>query len=152
MIVYLDMDDVLCDYTRAFDDAIKETPSISFPQSQFGFYQNLKPIKSAISSALWLLQSKDFEPYILTAPSTRNPFSYTEKRVWVENHLGLAFVERLIISPNKGLLKGDLLIDDLAMGRGQENFEGELILFGSSDFPDWHSVTTYLKTLCQNRN
>ncbi len=35
-----------------------------------------------------------------------------EKRVWIEKYFGLEFTEKLIISANKGLLKGDLLIDD----------------------------------------
>jgi len=38
MIVYIDMDDVLCDYTTAFNNAIEKTPGIAFPQSQYGFY------------------------------------------------------------------------------------------------------------------
>lgn len=46
------------------------------------------------------------------------------------------FPERLILAPNKGLLRGDDLIDDHAHGKGQDLFEGQLILFGSEDFPD----------------
>ncbi len=145
MIVYIDMDDVLCDYSTAFKKAISDTPSIGFPQSQYGFYQNLLPIKGAISAALWLLRSKTFNPYILTAPSIRNPMSYTEKRVWVEKHLGIEFVERLIISPNKSLLKGEILIDDRVEGNGQEGFEGKLIWFGSREFTDWECVIDYLR-------
>jgi len=30
-------------------------------------------------------------------------------------------------------------------GKGQNNFEGQLILFGSDEFPDWSSVTRYFK-------
>jgi len=48
------------------------------------------------------------------------------------------------LATNKGLLKGDYLIDDYVAGRGQENFEGELIHFGSEQYPDWSSVTKYL--------
>ena len=77
---------------------------------------------------------------MLTAPSTKNPLSYTEKRLWIENHFSYPFTERLIISPNKGLFKGDFLVDDNTSGKGQENFEGELIQFGSQSFPDWTSV------------
>jgi 5'-nucleotidase len=36
MIIYIGMDDVLCDYTAAFNNAIEATPSIAFPQSQYG--------------------------------------------------------------------------------------------------------------------
>jgi len=147
MIVYIDMDDVLCDYTTAFNNAIEDTPNIAFPQSQYGFYANLPPITGAIESVKKLINSEVFEPYVLTAPSTRNPFSYTEKRVWIEKHFGFEFTEKLIISPNKGLLKGDILIDDLISGRGQECFEGDIIQFGSTEYSDWSSVMDYLELL-----
>lgn len=147
MIVYIDMDDVLCDYTTAFNIAIKETPDIAFPQSQYGFYANLAPITGAIEGVGKLINSEKFDPYILTAPSTKNPLSYTEKRVWIEKYFGFEFTEKLIISPNKGLLKGDILIDDLIEGRGQENFEGKIIQFGSADHPNWKSVITQLEEL-----
>lgn len=139
------MDDVLCDYTTAFNSALEETPSIAFPQSQYGFYANLTPITGAIESVKKLIHSKLFDPYILTAPSTRNPFSYTEKRVWIEKYFGFEFTEKLIISPNKGLLKGDILIDDLISGRGQESFEGKIMQFGSANYPDWKTVIDQLQ-------
>lgn len=145
MIVYIDMDDVLCDYTTAFNSALEKTPSIAFPQSQYGFYANLTPITGAIESVKKLINSKIFDPYILTAPSTRNPFSYTEKRVWIEKYFGFEFTEKLIISPNKGLLKGDILIDDLISGRGQESFEGKIMQFGSANYPDWKTVIDQLQ-------
>jgi len=52
----------------------------------------------------------------------------------------------LIISPNKGLNKGDYLIDDNDSGKGQENFEGELLKFGGKEFGDWAKVLAYFKT------
>lgn len=140
MIIYIDMDDVLCDFSGAHKKALEANQSISIPQSQFGFYQKLQPLPGAVEAMKSLYVSSVFTPYILTAPSTRNPFSYTEKRVWVEEWLGYAFVDRLIICSHKGLLKGDILIDDNNCGRGQETFEGKLIHFGSTEFPDWDSV------------
>ncbi len=140
MIIYIDMDDVLCDYTGAFKQAIEQTPSIAFPQSQYGFFSSLAPLDGAIDSVKKLIASPLFEPYILTAPSPRNPLSYTEKRVWIEKYFGLNFTEKLIISPNKGLLKGDILIDDITEGKGQEGFEGKLIHFGSVQYPNWESI------------
>lgn len=83
--------------------------------------------------------------YILATPSLQNPLCYTEKRVWVEKYLGFDMVERLIISPNKGLNKGDYLIDDHITGKGQDTFEGVLLHFGSSAYPGWSSVTTYFQ-------
>lgn len=136
MIIYIDMDDVLCDFSGAHAKALAENPGIAFPQSQYGFYQKLRPLEGAIEAVKALIDSDTFTPYILTAPSTKNPFSYTEKRVWIEDHFGYDFVERLIICSNKGLLKGDILIDDNNSGRGQEHFEGKLIHFGTTQFPN----------------
>ncbi len=138
------MDDVICHFTEAQEQDIKSNPGILFPQSQYGFYQKLRPIDGAIEAVEALIDSENFIPYILTAPSVMNPFSYTEKRVWIEHYFGIDFVERLIICSNKGLMKGAILIDDYIEGRGQENFEGELIQFGSKQYPTWEAVRKYL--------
>lgn len=140
MIIYIDMDDVLCDYTGAHKAALARNPGIKFPQSQFGFFEKLEPLDGAIEVVNLLIAADEYKPYVLTAPSTRNPFSYTEKRVWIERKFDYSFVSNLIICSNKGLLKGDLLIDDNISGKGQENFEGRIIHFGSTDFPNWLAV------------
>jgi 5'-nucleotidase len=144
LIAYVDMDDVLCDYTRACHVALAINPENKYPQSQYGFFSNLRAIEGAVGAVNALMTSDIYEPYILTAPSTRNTFSYTEKRVWIEQHFGYKFVEKLIICSNKGLLKGDYLIDDHVNGKGQENFEGKLIHFGSKEFPHWNAVKEQL--------
>ena len=148
-IIYLDIDDTLADMQKAVKQAKETNPAMPFPQAEYGFYASFTPMSGAVEAVKWLLKSEVFDPYILTAPSVMNPMSYTEKRVWVEQHLGMEMVERLIISPNKSLLKGDYLIDDNISGRGQEGFEGQIFQFGSSEFPDWASVlmrlTKYLK-------
>ncbi len=143
-IIYIDMDDVLCQFSSAHAEVLTTYPEIVYPQSQYGFFRKLKPVDGALASAKYLMSRPDFEVYILTAPSVYNPSCYTEKREWVEMHLGMELVKRLIISPNKGLNKGDYLIDDHLVGRGQEHFEGMLIHFGSDQFPDWQSVLRHL--------
>jgi 5'(3')-deoxyribonucleotidase len=145
LIVYVDMDDVLCDYTRAYHEALTIDPDIKYPQSQYGFFVNLPVIEGAVDAVNALMQSKTYEVYILTAPSARNPLSYTEKRVWIEQHFGGEFVEKLIICSNKGLLKGDYLIDDNISGKGQESFNGKLIHFGAKEFLSWDAVKERLK-------
>ena len=49
-IVYVDMDDVLCDFSTAFNQCLLENPGIRFPQSQYGFYRNLAPIPDGLKS------------------------------------------------------------------------------------------------------
>jgi 5'(3')-deoxyribonucleotidase len=143
LIVYFDMDNTMFDFTVAYNDSKRKNPEIEYPQSQQGFFENLEPIPGAIETFKRLTRYRDFDPYILTAPSILNPLCYTEKRNCIEKHLGTDALNRLIISPVKNLSKGDILIDDMAHGKGQERFDGHLILFGSPRFPDWKSINKY---------
>lgn len=143
-VIYIDMDDTLCDYANAHQLALKLYPEIQFPQSQPGFFHDLLPITGGIEAMEQLLASQRYDPFILTAPSVMNPLCYTEKRTWVEAHLGMDYVHRLIISPRKDLLKGDFLIDDYNEGKGQESFAGTVMHFGAEPFLDWKSVRQFL--------
>ena len=140
------MDDVLCDFTNAHRTSLAINPKIQFPQCQYGFFRNLKPIKGGIEAVKYLETQNCFDVYILTAPSVMNPLCYTEKRLWIEDHFGMQMVEKLIISPHKNLNRGDYLIDDKNTGRGQDKFEGQLLQFGSNDFKDWATVLAFFDT------
>jgi len=150
-VVYVDMDDTICEYSAyhakqlAVDRMIVD-PSLEvhewFPQSQKGFFRSIPPIPGAIKAVKAL--ANEFDLYFLTAPSVKNPHSYSEKREWIENYFGLEMCHKLIICPNKGLCEGRYLIDDITRGKGQEHFKGELIHFGSDKFPDWDTVLKYL--------
>lgn len=145
--VHVDMDDVLCDFEHSFQRDKARYPNIPFPQSRPGFFLELPPIPGAIEGFHYLLAHPGFETYILTAPSVKNSHSYSEKRIWIEKHLGIEATYKLIISPAKHLTKGDYLIDDYESGKGQEEFEGKLIHFGSDEFPDWPSIIQYFKKI-----
>ena len=145
-IIYIDMDHTLCDYDAGFTAHQALYSDIKYPQSQPGLYIGLDPIEGAIETFHWLHSCPSFEVFILTAPSIKNSHCYSEKRDWVEKYLGSEIVERLIISGFKGLNKGHFLIDDCTEGKGQEYFEGDLIQFGSDQFPNWRSVKSYFQT------
>ena len=142
-IVYVDMDFTLCDYGAGFRSYQRRYPDLKFPQSVPGFYESLAPLDGAVETYRWFHEHPDLALFVLTAPSIMNPHSYSEKRLWIERHLGMDVVKRLIISPHKGLNKGHYLIDDRACGQGQDDFEGELIQFGTEAFPDWASVRAF---------
>ena len=135
--VFIDMDDVMTDCRGAFLRDLKAHPENRWPQSRVGFFSELKPLPDAIEAVLALAEIKRIDVHLLTAPSPRNSHSYTEKRVWVEKHLGYQFVKRLHISPRKDLFSGDILVDDNMQGKGQDRFGGSLIHFRSEAYPDW---------------
>ena len=143
-IVYVDMDGVLCDFMGRHTTQRQMTPDMKYPQAEVGFFRKLDEIQLG-KWGINELVNLGYDVFILTAPSLMNPLSYTEKREWVEEHLGLFWVDRLIISPRKDLNKGDYLIDDILKGKGQDKFEGELMHFGFEKFPTWKEVIEYLK-------
>lgn len=147
IIVYVDMDDVVADFSGAHAKALKRNPKNQFPQSEYGFFANLELIPHAKGCLDCIINHPNFDVYFLTAPSVMNPLCYTEKRMWVEKHFGMKMVKKMIITPNKGLNKGDYLIDDNISGKGQENFEGELIHFGSDNFKHWIEVLGFFTEL-----
>lgn len=139
--ILIDMDDTVCDYRSAYEAAQAIEPDLARPQSRPGFFAGLAPIDGAIDGVMSL--HNRFEIWFATAPTVRTPSSYTEKRLWVEKHFNLDMAFRLILIPNKSLLRADYLIDDMASGRGQESFEGKLIQFGVEPYPDWEAVLGY---------
>jgi len=139
--VYVDMDDTLCNFTGARKEALKKVPGQQFPQAQMDFFRKLEPIDDAISSILTL--ATRYDVWILTRPSYINPLCYTEKRLWVEDHLGLEWCNKLILCPDKSLLKGDILIDDVEW----PEFEGDQILFGQGMHATWEGVIKNLMPL-----
>lgn len=142
-IVYVDMDDTLCDFAGKWFE--KRSIEVQWPQSVPGFFTSLPPLFGAVESVKELAANPLYDVWFLTAPSVYNPLSYTEKRLWIEYYFGFQMCHRLILSPNKALLKGDYLIDDCAYGKGQESFEGKLIQYGSSMFPNWSDVMRFLE-------
>lgn len=126
-IIYFDIDDTIAFLRKAHMRARKLNPSQKHPQSVPGFFRNLPTNPEAVRIIKKFMASNRFEVFFATAPSVKNPHSYTEKRLWVEDHFGTEGANRLIICPNKALLKGDILVDDKRDSHGQNLFEGELI-------------------------
>ncbi len=136
-IIYVDMDDTICDYKKAYSvysNMYKDTP---YPQSIEGFFLSIDPIENAIESLNKL--NETYEVWIATRPSYKNPLCYTEKRLWVEKHLGLKWCNKLILCPDKSLLMGDYLIDDVLW----PNFKGTQIKF-DKEKNNWNSVMELL--------
>jgi 5'-nucleotidase len=144
-VVYVDMDGVICDYKKTYLRYKSKNPEIIYPQSQYGFFLELEPIPGSIEACLKLATIHDL--WILTAPSTLNPMSYSEKNYWIRKYLGEEFVDKLIMCPNKSLLKGDYLIDDNEWTNWQGDFEGELILIGGEEYPNLASTIKFFDSI-----
>ncbi len=146
-LIFIDMDGVLADAEAGMDKwslklglSTRELFDKKFYHMP-GFYRNLPPMAGAVDAFIRI--SNNYEVYILTAPSWENTSCYTDKRIWVEEHLGENAYKRLIISNDKSLFSGKALIDDRTK-YGVTKFKGEHIHFGSDKFPEWNSVLNYL--------
>lgn len=143
-ILYVDMDNVLVDFTSAllhlpenlhiqYEEHLDEVPGI------FGL---MAPMEGAIEAYHELASL--FDTYILSTSPWANPSAWSDKLLWVKQYLGTVAYKRLILTHHKNLNQGDFLIDDRTK-HGVDRFTGEHILFGSSDFPGWKSVVEYLR-------
>jgi 5'-nucleotidase len=146
--LYVDMDNVLVDFATGiarldphvredFDDRLDEVP---------GIFSLMDPMPGAVEA--YRLLADAFDTYILSTAPWLNPTAWSDKLAWVHRHLdsltadGPAY-KRLIVSHHKYLCVGDFLVDDRDKnGAGQ--FGGELVRFGSAQFPDWQATLTYL--------
>lgn len=149
-LLFVDMDGVLVDFYKGVkcfypdfelyqkDRQREITAELS---CRDGFFTGLEPITGAIDAFHQLADI--FDVYILSTPDWFGVNSWTEKRIWVEEHLGERAFKRLILSHNKGLFTGRALIDD-RLRNGVDRFRGEHIHFGTEKFPDWEAVLKHL--------
>lgn len=149
-ILYIDMDDTICDYSTSYRTNKLLNPEIKYPQSEEGFFLHLKPIENAYE-VICELHTR-FDVWFLTRPSHKNPLCYTEKRLWIEKYYGLEMCEKFIICPDKALLRGDYLVDDVIW----KDFQGKQIQYGV-DVKNWREVSnalikevTKIKCSCTN--
>lgn len=85
-----------------------------------GFFRNLPPIHGA-QDALTEMEAMGFEVFICSSPLRKYQYSTVEKYEWVEMHLGFEWTKRLILTRDKTLVKGDILIDDKPVITGAES-------------------------------
>lgn len=78
-----------------------------------GFFDALQPIEGALE-ALKEMDACGLKVFICTAPKKfyHNPRCASEKHAWVMKHLGKEWTERIVLSRDKTLVHGTVLIDD----------------------------------------
>jgi len=92
------------------------------------FYANVPMINGA-----WLglrrLESAGHDVFICTSPWLPNETCASDKLEWVESRFGAGWAERTIITKDKTMVNGDVLIDDKPEVKGLCNPSWEHILF-----------------------
>jgi 5'-nucleotidase len=143
-ILYFDLDGTLADFQSALDLETPET--LEEYQGKYdnipGLFSRMLPMKGAVEAFETL--SKLYDCYFLSTAPWENKSAWGDKLEWVRHYFPESGRKRLIITHHKNLNRGFALIDDRMHANGAEDFEGIKIAFGSSKFPDWASVVSFL--------
>lgn len=94
-----------------------------------GFYSRLEPIpgaKQALKSAL----RAGHDVRIVSAPYISNPTCASDKIAWIVRHYGSHWASRLILTNDKTVVHGDLLVDDKPYITGSMEPTWTHVLFG----------------------
>lgn len=110
------------------DRSITECRIIDAVMNRPGFYAELEPIPGAID-ALKRLVADGHEVSIASSPWWPNPTCVQDKHDWLVKHLGPEWADRLVITKDKTLVDGDILIDDKPEITGKIEPRWEHILF-----------------------
>lgn len=76
-----------------------------------GFIRNLSPVPGGIA-AIHAMLELGHDVRFCTSYLFEYDHCVLEKYQWIEEHFGASFVERIILTRDKTLIRGDLLIDD----------------------------------------
>ena len=154
MLILIDQDGVLADFERGFHAAWNakghEHPILPVHERRTfyirddypthirqeveavytapGFFRELPPVEGAIE-ALSELMKLGHEVRICTSPLNQYRHCLPEKYEWIERHLGPDFVSRMIVTKDKTLIQGDILIDDNPMVNGLRPASWKHVIF-----------------------
>lgn len=137
MLILIDQDNVLADFETGFRNAWAASghPHPALPAHERksfyvredypahlareveaiytapGFFRDLPPLPGALAAVAAMAEA-GHDLRICTSPLQAFHHCVTEKFEWVERHLGSAFASRIILTRDKTLVRGDILIDD----------------------------------------
>ncbi len=124
--VYLDMDGVIADFSKAAKEHDLDPKHF---KRVAGAYLDLEPINGA-AEAVETLEKVGFLIFALTKIPSKNPYAATEKLLWARRHFP-SLEDRIIITPDKGAVgtARDFLVDDHPEWANAHNFPGTVIHF-----------------------
>lgn len=93
-----------------------------------GFYRGLAVIPGAVE-ALREMAATGIDVRICSSPARDYRNCVLEKYEWVDEHLGPEWIERVILTEDKTLIRGDILIDDRPEVPGSDTPTWEHVLF-----------------------
>lgn len=154
MRILVDMDGVLANFEKGFLNALRalspegyfiplEERSTFYILDQYprefsrriqdilhaaNFIRDLEPIDGGVK-ALEEMDSMGIEVFICTSPLNAYQNSVLEKYLWVERHLGRRWTRRIILTRDKTIVLGDILIDDRPAITGAELPRWEHVLY-----------------------
>ena len=97
--------------------AREQRPPLVALFSEEGFFREMQPIEGAVA-ALREMVAAGLDVRICTAPLATSPRCAMEKIEWVIHHLGPEWVDRIVLTRDKTLIRGDWLIDDAPKAKG----------------------------------
>ena len=154
MIILIDMDDVLADFDSEFLKRWREKypdklyvplekRSLFYMKEQYpqevwdlvkeiyyspGFIRSL-PVVTGGCEAVKELSERGHEVFICSAPLSNYENCVLEKYEWVEEYLGREWTRKIILTRDKTLVKGKILIDDRPEIKGAAVPEWEHIIY-----------------------
>ena len=137
MLILLDMDGVLADHESKLIQLYRERfPGAPYAKSEErttweltdgypedkhgavweifsgeGFFASLEPMPGAIE-AFHAMREDGHDLVICSSPLVRSRWCESEKRHWIEDHIGKQFARDMVLTHDKTLVQGDILIDD----------------------------------------
>ena len=135
--IFLDLDDTLMDFSGKVGH-YREHPEDMYEEN---FFRDLEPMPGAKDAVEALLQA-GYDVHILTMPLSTKDESYTEKAISVRRHFP-ELVNKITMTQNKLMMKGDILIDDNKEKWGR--FDGEFIHFNKyNKESEWKRIINQL--------
>ena len=141
-IILIDMDDTIAAFTsRALDLLAQRHPHVPLPDVNHttfplansfaaehkplvmalfmepGFFSEMEPIPGAVA-ALHSMVEAGYDVRICSSPLASSPRCLAEKAEWIMQHLGRQWIDRLVLTRDKTIVRGSILIDDAPTAKG----------------------------------